>query len=183
MRDNQEEHRPQAEEWTHLPGRYIERLQAAEMHWFFVQGEQAFEHGLYLPGVVSLLAGIETSVRFTMSQMDSVDIYNAPDLGPTLSNPLLRRAKEAGLPVDLLAFPEEHDFADKLRSKKPYVEVVRIRHDLAHGNTARFVNTNLGPDSAFLTPECFRELASTLSKICEEWTAELGQFRATLGKT
>lgn len=182
MRDNQGEHRPQDEEWAHLPGRYIERLQAAEMHWFFVQGEQACEHDLYLPGVMSFLAGIETSIRFTMSQMDDVDIHNASDLGPTLSNPLLRRAKEAGLPIDLLAFPEERDFADKLRYKNPYVEVVRIRHDLAHGNTVQFVNTELGQGNAFLTPECFRELATTLGKICEGWTAELSRLRATLRK-
>lgn len=40
---------------------FVDSLRGAEMHWFFVQAVQALEQKLYLPGVVSLLNGIETA--------------------------------------------------------------------------------------------------------------------------
>lgn len=157
--------------------RFIEWLRAAEMHWFFVQGIQAIEQGLYLPGVASLINGVEASVRVTMRQTEGVNLLEDPDLGATLSNSLLRRAGEAGLPVKALVFPGEDDFMVKLRQNKTHVEIVRLRHDLAHGNILEFVNKELGPANAFFTPESLRELSNTLIGICERWAESLGHYR------
>ncbi|WP_426727369.1 hypothetical protein [Enterobacter cloacae complex sp. 288G10] len=43
----------------------------------------------------------------------------------------------AGMPVTLLAFPEEQDLLTKIAEgapKRPYAEIVRVRHNLCHGN-------------------------------------------------
>lgn len=97
-----------------------------------------------------------------------------------MSNRLLKSAQDAGLPVEALAFPEEGDFLEKLESKKPNLvnaEVVRVRHNLCHGNILEYINTDLGEDNAFFNPECCRELAHILHKVSKEWAAKLGVFR------
>src|SRR5688572_3705064 len=122
-----------AESWDQVvkqSGDFIDWLKAAELHWFFVQAEQAKARGLYMPCAVGFITGIEASIRFTMHQLDGKTFDD--ELGATLSNPLIRRARDRGLPVQALAFPGEHDFDPKLAAKDPYVEIVRIRHNLAH---------------------------------------------------
>lgn len=157
--------------------RYLDRSLGATVHWFFVQGVQALEQNLYIPGVASLITGIEASLRTTMKSLESADFLADHDLGKTLSNSLLRDAKEAGLPVEALAFPGEEDFHEKLRSNRPHVKIVQVRHNLAHGNILEFVNEELGADNRFFTPECLRDLSSVLEEICERWTEELSKFR------
>src|SRR6266566_1940230 len=103
-----------------MPARdYVEWLKAAEIHWFFIQGQKALERDLYLPGTVALLNGIEASIRFTLHKLDGKDLDE--DLGATLSNSLIRRARERGFPVQALAFPGENDFHAKLGAREPYV--------------------------------------------------------------
>lgn len=158
---------------------YINSLRGAEMHWFFVQAVQAIDQDLYLPGVVALINGIETSLRVTMKQLQGQELMQDIDLGPTLSNSLLCRANESGLPVSILAFPQEADFKSKLQKKQPYAEVVRVRHDLCHGNVLEFLNDDLGEDNVFFTPESLRNLSAILRNLCYEWAKELGVFRRT----
>jgi hypothetical protein len=150
---------------------YIEWLGAAELHWFFIQGEQALEQELYLPGTIGLLNGIEASIRFTLHKLDGKTLDD--DLGATLSNPLIRRAGERGLPVQALAFPGEHDFEAKLATRDSYVEVVRVRHNLAHGNIVEYINR----EHDLFTPECLRDTSSRLLKLSREWARQLGEFR------
>nr|WP_233341278.1 hypothetical protein [Escherichia coli] len=62
----------------------------------------------------------------------------------TLSNALLRRAHRAGMPVTLLAFPDEQDLLTKIADgapKLPYAEIVRVRHNLCHGNILEHIIT------------------------------------------
>jgi hypothetical protein len=150
---------------------FIEWLEAAELHWFFIQGEQALERELYLPGTVALINGIEASIRFTLHRLDGKTLDD--DLGATLSNRLIREARDRGLPVQTLAFPGERDFDAKLATRDPYVEVVRVRHNLAHGNIVEYVNRE---DDVF-TPECLRDLSSILLNLSCEWGKQLGEFR------
>jgi hypothetical protein len=158
--------------------RYLERPLGPLVHWFFVQGVQALQQDLYLPGVASLILGIESSTRVTMKEIEGTDFLADQDLGKLLSNSLLRDAKEAGLPVWALAFPGEKDFEKKLQFRKPHVEIVRVRHDLAHGNVLAFVNEELGADNLLFTPECLRDLSNVLEDVCDRWTEELTKFRA-----
>lgn len=162
---------------------FAEQGLGAEVHWFFTQAVQALKSELYLPACTSFLNGIEASLRVTISQVENPARVEALDPVKTLSNRLLKSAHEAGLPVEALAFPEEDDFLERLESKKPNqvnAEVVRVRHNLCHGNILEYINTDLGEDNAFFTPECCRELADLLHKVSIEWAEKLGVFRRGL---
>lgn len=102
-----------------------------------------------------------------------------------VGNSLLLTAKSNGLPIEALIFPEENLFLEKLNSKKPNktdVEIVRIRHNLCHGNFLEYTNTSLGKGNHFFTPECCRPLAHQLYDLCCEWTVQLSEFRKKLIK-
>src|SRR4029077_13880211 len=128
---------------------FIDWLAAAELHWFFIQGEKALRSGLYIPGAAALINGIEASIRFTLHALDGKTIED--NLGATLSNPLIKNARDRGLPVRTLAFPNEHDFDLKLAGRE-HVEIVRVRHNLAHGNIVEYMNR----EQEMFTPECLR---------------------------
>ena len=162
---------------------FIEQRLGAEIHWFFTQAVEALKNDLYVSACTSFLIGIEASLRFTMAQVEKPARVIELDSIKTLSNSLLKSARESGVPVEALAFPDERDFLQKLETKRPNlvnVEVVRIRHNLCHGNILEFVNTELGEHNAFFTPECCRELATLLHLVSKEWAMQLGAFRRTL---
>ena len=162
---------------------FVEQGLGAEVHWFFTQAVQALKSELYLPACTSFLNGIEASLRVTMSQVENPARVEELDPVKTLSNRLLKSAHDAGMPVEALAFPEEVNFLEKLESKKPNqvnAEIVCIRHNLCHGNILEYINTELGEDNAFFTPECCRELAHLLRKVSKEWAKQLGIFRRGL---
>jgi hypothetical protein len=162
---------------------FIQQELGAEIHWFFTQAFQALKSELYLPACTSFLNGIEASLRVTMAQVEKPCRVTELDGIKTLSNSLLKSAKESGLPIEALAFPDEHDFLEKLESKRPKilnVEIVRIRHNLCHGNILEYVNVELGEHNAFFTPECCRELAKLLHLVSKEWAMQLGIFRRQL---
>ncbi len=162
---------------------FLEQGLGAEVHWFFTQAIQALKNDLYLPACTSFLNGIEASLRVTMSQVDNPARVEELEPHKTLSNRLLKSASDVGLPVSALAFPGEDRFLEKLESKKPNqinAEVVRIRHNLCHGNILEYVNTELGENNAFFTPECCRELAHQLYKVSKVWAKQLGEFRREL---
>lgn len=100
----------------------------------------------------------------------------------TLSNSLLRRAHQAGMPVTLLAFPDEQDLLAKIADsapKLPYAEIVRVRHNLCHGNILEHIITvsdGMGEPVRLFTPECMRDLAQMLSAISKQWVAGLHQY-------
>jgi len=159
---------------------FAEQDLGPEVHWFFIQALQALKTELYLPACTSFLNGIEASLRITMSQLDNPARVVELDPRKTLSNRLLKYALDMGLPVETLAFPEEDNFIERLESKHPhqtYTEIVRVRHNLCHGNILEYINTDLGQDYAFFTPECCRDLAHLLYKVSIEWTKQLGAFR------
>lgn len=162
---------------------FVEQRLGAEVHWFFTQGLDALKAELYLPACTSFLNGIEASLRVTLAQIDNPIRVSSLDPLKTLSNRLLNEAMDKGLPVERLAFPSEKDYFEKLKSKKPalkFVEIVRVRHDLCHGNILAYVNTDLGEPNAFFTPECCRDLAKTLYAVSKNWAEGLGGFRAKL---
>lgn len=161
--------------------RYIRSFGGATIHWFFIQGAEAIRKQLYLPGVSCLMNGFEASLRVTITEshekkliIDSLSPYRV------LSNKLIRQAQEIGMPVHLLAFPDEYDFADKLQSRKPNlvdVEIVRQRNNLCHGNIFEFINSELGPRNAFFTPDCLRQLARNLWQLSYGWADGVRAFR------
>lgn len=157
--------------------RLIEYDWAAEYFWHFVQGMRAIDSELYIPGVLSLLAGIETSIRSTLHRIKNKHFPFEGDLGTLLSNGLLREARDAGMPVQLLAFPDEPSFLETLNNGKSPVRLVTLRNDLAHGNVQKFINRELGDELALFTPECLRDTAVELEKMSFSWMKGLDNFR------
>lgn len=161
-----------------LPGKFIEWLSAAEMHWHFVQAIEAGDYGFWLPSAICTLAAIENSLRVSVCLIEGVNLKETNDLKSVFSNNLINKAKGLDLPVHLLAFPNEEDFEQKLPSRTNNVDIVQLRHDLCHGNILKYVNKELGEDNAFFTPECLRDLMkNTLGPIAVQWAQELGAFR------
>ncbi|WP_201294554.1 hypothetical protein [Colwellia sp. 20A7] len=153
----------------------------AEVHWFFHEALKALKSELYLSACSSFVIGIEASIRFTQAQLESNEIVNKLDPIKTLSNRLLKVAKENGLPIEKLAFPSETDFNGKLLSTKPdlvNVEIVRLRHHLCHGNILEFRNSELGDSDILFTPECVRDLAYDLYQLSKNWVSALAEFRS-----
>lgn len=164
---------------------FFEALSAAEFHWFFVQGLMALRTELYLPGVSSLLNGIEASIRVTMHQI-TVDPSNEtePSAYKVLSNVLLSSALASGLPVHVLAFPDEPNFFDKLASPKGQrrdVEVVRLRNNICHGNIYEFIVPKSDEVDAYFVPDTLRNVAAVLLGISFDWAKALGDFRRVQG--
>lgn len=148
-------------------------------HWFFTQGQEALMRELYIPGVSALLNGIEASIRVTMTQLaEDYDGKLVLSNYRLLSNTLLRKARDEGLPVHKLAFPGEDDFNNVLERKDKNVEVVQLRHDVCHGNILRFIVTMEFEGIRTLTPECLREIAAILLGVSYEWAKSLAEFRA-----
>lgn len=165
---------------------FFESLCAAEQHWFFIQGHDAYVHNLYVPALSSLLNGIEATLRVTLHILGKAPDEDIRDISPyrVLSNTLINQAQEAGLPIKYLAFNDEKDFFDKLASSKPNrvdVRIVQLRNNICHGNVMEFVNTELGPENAFFTPECLKPVTEQVLAISADWCVMLGRFRRQKG--
>ena len=150
-------------------------------HWFFTQGQDALTQEFYIPGVLSLLNGIEASLRVTVRQIapdyaDKIELSNYE----VLSNTLLAKAAEAGVPVDALAFPGEGAFMEKVVTKTP-VEIVRLRNNICHGNILEFIQ-EVEPGLEILTPECLRPFAANLLDVAYTWAIALAKFRHEKGR-
>jgi hypothetical protein len=160
---------------------FVTQNVGAEVHWFFYEALKALKLELYLSACLSFIIGIEASIRVTQAQLESKGIVNHLEPAKTLSNRLLNAAKSNGLPVEILAFSSEVDFDSKLLSKKPDLvnaEIVRVRHNLCHGNILEFRNSELGENNIFYTPECVRDLAYELYQVSKNWVSALGEFRS-----
>ena len=165
---------------------FFESLCAAEQHWFFIQGHDAYVNRLYVPALSSLLNGIEATLRVTLHLLSMEPGEDIRDISPyrVLSNALIENAQEAGMPVQYLAFNDEDDYFDKLSSKKPDkidVRIVRLRNNICHGNVMDFINTDLGPGNSFFTPECLKTVTEQVLAISADWCEALGQFRRQNG--
>lgn len=158
---------------------FADSLQEPLFHWFFIQGQEALDASLYIPGVSSLLNGIEASLRVTISQLEHSSADPNFELSPyqTLSNTLLRKALKFGLPVETLAFPTESDFLDVIEQKSPNAVVVQLRHDICHGNIIDFVASVEALDIQFFRPENLLSTALTLMSVCYGWAHSLAEFR------
>ena len=129
-------------------------------HWFFTQGQQALEAELYIPGVSSILNGVEASLRVTMAQI-SPEYDGELSLSPyhVLSNTILSKAHIAGLPA-----------------------IVQLRHDVCHGNILNFIQKMEFEQIEILTPECLRPTAALLLGVAYNWAIGLAKFRTNTGR-
>lgn len=140
-------------------------------HWHFQQAYEALIAALYLPGVSGLLNGIEGSLRTTVAALEGRSMDG--DLGAVMHNSLLRSAEQHGMNINLLAFPAESDFRDKLPTRNG-VKLVQLRNDICHGNFQRFVRDVDGVE--VFTPECLGEVSAQLLQMSFDWTRSLCDF-------
>jgi hypothetical protein len=143
------------------------------LRWHFEQAREALTRGLALPAITTYLAAIENSIRVTLAQMKHAGHEVNVDSGATLSNALLQAAAEAGMPVEVLAFPEEKAFLATIRLRMPRAELVGVRHNICHGNILSYSNAT---SSAF-APADLIPLADTVQNLAERWVTELREFR------
>jgi hypothetical protein len=159
---------------------FIEYLGDPVIHWFFIQAIDALEHSLYIPACSSILNGIEASLRVTIHQLEKSKGIDTLSQYQVLSNSLILKAADFGIPVESLKLPYEMEFEGNLNSKKPDrtdVEVVRIRNNICHGNIIEYIETIPDEEYAILTPECLRKLAYDLIEMSTKWTYSIGIFR------
>lgn len=93
----------------------------------------------------------------------------------------MRVAKAKGLPVELLRFSDEEDFLEKLNSvTKPNrnVEIVRLRHNLAHGNIFDYIERPQELDEQLFVPDLLENVTIEVSRISHSWLAGVCEFRA-----
>ncbi|CAD6175256.1 Uncharacterised protein [Escherichia coli] len=157
--------------------------------WFFKQATEALHHDLWIPACTSFLNGIETSLMVTLKSLmlkpTVNDQHPAPELVDlegisVMSNALLRKAKQEGMPVELLSFPAEKNMLAKIDAgKKPEADIVRLRNSLCHGNILEFImSVKVGsPDPIrIFTPCNCCGLALLLSALSKKWTVGLHQY-------
>ena len=64
--------------------RVVHLLGAAEFHWHFAEGLKCLGSGQFIAGVLTLLTGIEASIRFTLHRLNADVFPFEGDLGPVL---------------------------------------------------------------------------------------------------
>lgn len=159
---------------------FLEALQAAEFQWFFVEGLIALEEELYLPGTLSLINGIEASLRWTHRQISKAeDDTPEPEKRSLLSNHLLRKCQAEGMPVEALAFEGETDFLELIKTNTKNVEIVRTRHNVCHGNIYEYIQVVAG-EQVFV-PGNLAKVSEQVLWVSFNWAHSLGDFRRKLG--
>lgn len=156
---------------------FVHRIDGAETHWYFVEGAQAFDRGLYIASTLSFLNGIESSIRAILMYLDQ-GFENTDLTGSVLSNGLLQRAQDVGLDVGLLAFQNEDDFAQKIGNKRTPVELVKHRNNLCHGNVFAYIQTVPETGERIFIPEFVAPVASEIKNLSEKWSKEVARFKS-----
>ncbi len=159
---------------------FLESLQAAEFQWFFVEGLIALEEELHLPGLLSLINGIEASIRWTHRQVTREDNdTHEPEGRSILSNHLLRKCLAQGMPVEALAFEGEGDFFAKISTNAVNAEIVRTRHNVCHGNLHEYFQ-KVG-DEVIFVPGNLVAISEQVLWVSFKWAHALGHYRRQLG--
>ena len=156
---------------------FAHRIDGAETHWYFIEGAQAFESGLYIASTLSFLNGIESSIRAILMYLNQ-GFENTDLTGSVLSNGLLKQGLNVGLNVGLLAFQNEADFVVKLGNNRTPVELVRHRNNLCHGNVFEYIQTVPETGERIFTPEFLAPIASEIKDLSEKWSKEVARFKS-----
>lgn len=149
---------------------------SAQIHWYFYEAASTYQKGNFLASSLSSVNAIESSIRW-IHRYQSAGPYTDLDTG-NLNHTLLEATRKLGYQVDVLAFPGEQDFLTRIQTNsKPYVELVRQRHNICHGNVMEYVQRAQDGSEVF-TLECMEPIASTLLEVCDRWTLEVERFNA-----
>ncbi|MDC5215405.1 hypothetical protein OHW69_12125 [Acinetobacter baumannii] len=155
---------------------FIQENSGAEFHWYFIQGIEAYINGHYLPALLSLICGIEASLRSTLHL-----ISDSPEdrlyVAENMNKQMIIKAKQKGLPISVLAFSDEHDFHEKITNDEK-INLIKLRNDLMHGNIREF--TEYFEDQRIFYPEHLLDPLVEIILISKKWIKELSEFRSTI---
>ncbi|HCI3538433.1 TPA: hypothetical protein NOZ40_002833, partial [Acinetobacter baumannii] len=151
---------------------FIQENSGAEFHWYFIQGIEAYINGHYLPALLSLICGIEASLRSTLHL-----ISDSPEdrlyVAENMNKQMIIKAKQKGLPISVLAFSDEHDFHEKITNDEK-INLIKLRNDLMHGNIREF--TEYFEDQRIFYPEHLLDPLVEIILISKKWIKELSEF-------
>ncbi len=177
---NQDEYFSRMADFLCLKSRYknefIQENSGAEFHWYFLEGVDAYLNGHYLPALLSLICGIESSLRSTlhlMSDSEEDRLY----INKNMNKQMIIDAKNKSLPISALAFSNEHDFNDKIRNGDK-IDLIKLRNDLMHGNIREF--TEYFEDQRIFYPEHLLDPLVEIILISKKWIKELSEFKNTI---
>jgi hypothetical protein len=156
---------------------------------FFTDGYACVAHGQNLAACLSFITGIEMSLRLPLLHAKGFDIRRAWDTTgtgvPLLSNDLLVKAGEIGLPIRLLRYgrdPKESIFLSNLLCEKHEnrANIVRLRNNICHGNLNIFVEEKDG--IAMVHNSEIEKEAKELEAVVAAWTEGFGKWHTVAEK-
>ena len=156
---------------------------------FFTDGYACVANGQNLAACLSFIAGIEMSLRLPLLHAKGFDIRKAwdPDATgvPLLSNDLLIKASDIGLPIKFLRYgrdPEESIFFNNLHSKQlgKRANIVRLRNNICHGNLNIFVEEKDG--IALVHNSEIEKEAKELEAVVTGWSKGFGEWHTMAEK-
>jgi hypothetical protein len=145
---------------------------------FFDDGFNAMSNEIYLAACLCFITGIEMTLRLPLllRQNRGIDLGHLTDGSPLMSNGLLREAKEFGLPVELLAFPDELDFLSQIKSNEK-VKIVKLRNGICHGNLNLFVTDHIELEGVrVIDNRNIKQEANKLNDIVNRWANGFQDF-------
>ncbi|EXS35238.1 hypothetical protein [Acinetobacter sp. 826659] len=176
--ENQEDYYSRCADFENLMNRYLgefeENYNGAEFHWYFLEGLNAFFNEHYLPALLSLICGIEASLRSTLHLISNseVDRLYIPE---NMNKQMIITAKQKGLPISALAFRDEYDFHEKL-SNNDKLNLLKLRNDLMHGNISEFTKS-VNDERIFYPIHLLNSLIEIIL-ISKKWLKDLNEFKS-----
>ncbi|MFK1489869.1 hypothetical protein ACIWPR_10765 [Acinetobacter baumannii] len=155
---------------------FIQKNSGAEFHWYFIEGLEAYINGLFLPALLSLICGIESSLRSTLHLMSDGEedrLY----VNKIMNKEMIIDAKNKGLPISALAFSNEQDFHKKITNDEK-INLIKLRNDLMHGNIREF--TEYFEEQRIFYPEHLIDSLVEIILISKKWIKELSEFKNTI---
>lgn len=164
-------------------------IRYGEVNPFFTDGYACVAHGQHLAACLSFITGIEMSLRLPLLHSKGFDIRHAWDKTrtgvPLLSNELLVKASDIGLPIKLLRYgrdPEESIFLKNLLSEahEKRANIVRLRNNVCHGNLNPFVEETDGVP--MVHNSTIEKEAKELEEVVTAWSKGLGDWHTSAEK-
>ena len=156
---------------------------------FFTDGYACVANGQNLAACLSFITGIEMSLRLPLLHAKGFDIRKAWDPAgtgvPLLSNDLLIKASDIGLPIKFLRYgrdPEESIFLTNLHSEQhgKRANIVRLRNNICHGNLNIFVEEKDG--IALVRNSEIEKEAKELEAVVTGWSKGFGEWHTIAEK-
>jgi hypothetical protein len=138
----------------------------ASLHWYFIEGLEAFYNGLYVASSCAILNGIETKLKLLNNPRNPQDALEG-----TLTRGLVQKLWKKGIPLnDLLLDDYDRTIINK---PNPEIKIVKLRNHLNHGNKMDFFQEYEG--NKIFVPECLLDINKSLISAIFAWGQALSE--------